>query len=75
MPRLGSAFPCRHCIFGTLSHLTRALALEDDLDEALGPSVRAAIMSPLLREEPDIALRVLTTVCLTSRIADYGRYC
>lgn len=39
----------------------RALALEDDLDETLGPSVRAAIMSPLFRKDPDIALRVLTT--------------
>src|SRR6516162_547507 len=39
----------------------RALALEDDLDETLGPSVRAAIMSPLFRQDPDIALRVLTT--------------
>jgi glutathione S-transferase len=39
----------------------RALALEDDLDEMLGPSVRAAIMLPLFREDPDIALRVLTT--------------
>jgi len=26
----------------------RALALEDDLDETLGPSVRAAIMSPVV---------------------------
>ena len=39
----------------------RALALEDDLDEALGPAVRATIMVPLLRHDPDIALRVLTT--------------
>jgi glutathione S-transferase len=39
----------------------RALAIEDDLDETLGPSVRAAIMSPLFRQDPDIALRVLTT--------------
>jgi len=39
----------------------RALALEDDLDETLGPSVRAAIMTPLFRDDPDIALRVLTT--------------
>jgi glutathione S-transferase len=39
----------------------RALALEDDLDETLGPSVRAAIMSPLFRQDPNIALRVLTT--------------
>ena len=39
----------------------RALALEDDLDETLGPSVRAAIMSPLFRQDPDIALRMLTT--------------
>jgi glutathione S-transferase len=38
----------------------RALALEEDLDETLGPTVRAAIMAPL-RHDPDIALRVLTT--------------
>jgi glutathione S-transferase len=39
----------------------RALALEEDLDETLGPAVRAAIMAPLFRHDPDIALRVLTT--------------
>ena len=39
----------------------RALALEDDLDETLGPALRAAIVTPLFRHDPDIALRVLTT--------------
>jgi glutathione S-transferase len=39
----------------------RALALEDDLDDTLGPALRAAIMTPLFRHDPDIALRVLTT--------------
>jgi glutathione S-transferase len=39
----------------------RALTLEDDLDETLGPALRAAIMTPLFRHDPDIALRVLTT--------------
>jgi glutathione S-transferase len=39
----------------------RALALEDDLDETLGPALRAAIITPLFRHDPDIALRVLTT--------------
>ena len=39
----------------------RALALEDDLDETLGPSLRAALVTPLFRHDPDIALRVLTT--------------
>jgi len=39
----------------------RALALEDDLDETLGPAVRAVIVTPLFRNDPDIALRVLTT--------------
>ena len=38
-----------------------ALALEDDLDETLGPALRAAIVTPLFRHDPDIALRVLTT--------------
>jgi glutathione S-transferase len=39
----------------------RALALEDDLDETLGPALRAALMTPLFRRDPDIALRALTT--------------
>jgi glutathione S-transferase len=39
----------------------RALALEDDLDETLGPALRAAIMTLLFRHDPDTALRVLTT--------------
>lgn len=39
----------------------RALAIEDDLDETLGPSIRAAIVTPLFRHDPDVALRVLTT--------------
>jgi glutathione S-transferase len=39
----------------------RALALEDYFDEQLGPALRAAVVTPLLRRDPDIALRVLTT--------------
>jgi glutathione S-transferase len=39
----------------------RALALEDDLDDTLGPALRAAIVTPLFRNDPDIALRVLMT--------------
>jgi glutathione S-transferase len=39
----------------------RALALEDDFDETLGPAVRAAVVTPLFQHDPDIALRVLTT--------------
>lgn len=39
----------------------RALALEDDFDETLGPAVRAAVVTPLFAHDPDIALRVLTT--------------
>ena len=35
--------------------------LEDDLDETLGPALRAAMMTPLFRHDPGIALRVLTT--------------
>jgi glutathione S-transferase len=38
-----------------------ALALEDYFDEQLGPALRAAIITPLFRNDPDIALRVLTT--------------
>jgi len=41
--------------------LQRALVLEDNFDETLGPAVRAAIVTPLFRNDPDIALRVLTT--------------
>jgi glutathione S-transferase len=39
----------------------RALALEDYFDEQLGPALRAAVVTPLFRRDPDIALRVLTT--------------
>ena len=38
-----------------------ALALEDYLDEQLGPALRAAIVTPLFRHDPDVALHVLTT--------------
>ena len=41
--------------------LRRALELEDYFDEVLGPSLRAAIVTPLFSENPDLALRVLTT--------------
>jgi glutathione S-transferase len=41
--------------------LQRALGLEDNFDEMLGPAVRAAIVTPLFRNDPDVALRVLTT--------------
>jgi glutathione S-transferase len=39
----------------------RALALEDYFDEQLGPALRAAIVTPLFRHDPDVALRMLTT--------------
>jgi glutathione S-transferase len=39
----------------------RVLALEDDLDEELGPALRAAVIAPLFEHDPDVALRVLTT--------------
>src|SRR5215831_5663304 len=39
----------------------RALALEDYLDEQLGPALRAAFVTPLFRHDPDLALRALTT--------------
>jgi glutathione S-transferase len=39
----------------------RALAIEDDLDETLGPALRAAIVTPLFQNDPDIAIRLLTT--------------
>jgi glutathione S-transferase len=43
------------------AQLRRALALEDYLDEGLGPSLRAAVVTPLFREDPDLAIRVLMT--------------
>ena len=43
------------------AHRRRALELEDYLDEVLGPSLRAAVVTPLFRDDPDLALRVLTT--------------
>lgn len=39
----------------------RALALEDDFDETLGPAVRAAMVTPLFQRDPEVALRMLTT--------------
>ena len=39
----------------------RALALENYFDEQLGSGLRAAIVTPLFRHDPDVALRVLTT--------------
>ena len=39
----------------------RALALEDFFDEQLGPQLRAAVVTPLFRHDPDLALRFLTT--------------
>jgi glutathione S-transferase len=39
----------------------RALELEDCFDEQLGPALRAAIVTPLFRQDPDLARRVLTT--------------
>jgi glutathione S-transferase len=39
----------------------RALALEDHFDEHLGPALRAAVVTPLFRHDPVLALRVLTT--------------
>src|SRR5499425_43030 len=39
----------------------RALALEDELDEQLGPALRAAMITPLFQNDPDLALRVITT--------------
>lgn len=43
------------------AELQRALALEDYLDEQLGPALRAAIVTPLFRNDPEAALRLLTT--------------
>jgi glutathione S-transferase len=32
----------------------RALALEDDLDETLGPALRVSLMTPLFRNDPEL---------------------
>jgi glutathione S-transferase len=39
----------------------RALEWEDDLDETLGPALRAAVVTPLFRHDPELGLRLLTT--------------
>ena len=39
----------------------RALALEDYFDEQLGPALRAVMVTPLFRNDPELALRALTT--------------
>src|SRR5262249_31841884 len=39
----------------------RALALADDLDAQPGRATRAAMVTPLFRHDPDVALRALTT--------------
>jgi glutathione S-transferase len=39
----------------------RALELEDDFDETLGPALRASLITPIFRQDRDLALRVLTT--------------
>jgi glutathione S-transferase len=39
----------------------RALDLEDYFDEGLGPALRAAMVTPLFRSDPDVALAMLTT--------------
>jgi glutathione S-transferase len=39
----------------------RAIDLEEHFDEMLGPSLRASLVTPLFRHDPEIALRVLMT--------------
>jgi glutathione S-transferase len=46
---------------GDATERQRALALEDIFDEQLGPPLRAAVVTPLFRHDPELALRVLTT--------------
>ena len=53
----------------------RALALEDYFDEQLGPALRAAVVTPLFRHDPDLALRVLRQACPTKRTRGCGRSC
>jgi len=46
---------------GDVTARQHALALEDYFDEQLGPALRASVVTPLFRQDPDIALRLLTT--------------
>jgi hypothetical protein len=55
-PRSKSAIPSRRCIPVTPPRCTARY-----FDEQLGPALRAAIVTPLFRHDPDLALRVLTT--------------
>lgn len=45
----------------TVAERQRALALEDEFDETLGPALRASMVTPLFEHDPDVALRMLTT--------------
>ena len=58
---LEERYPAPPLYPGDAAARQRALALEDYFDEQLGPALRAAIVTPLFRHDPDVALRVLTT--------------
>jgi hypothetical protein len=60
-PPSKSAIPSRRCIRSTPPRCTRALLWKTIFDEQLGPALRAAIVTPLFRYDPDLALRALTT--------------
>jgi len=58
---LEERYPAPPLCPGDAAARQRALALQDYFDEQLGPALRAAIVTPLFRHDPDVALRVLTT--------------
>ncbi len=58
---LEERYPTPRLIPADAAQRARALALEDYFDENLGPALRAAIVTPLFRKDPEIALKVLTT--------------
>lgn len=43
------------------AELERTIQLEDELDETLGPSLRAALFGPMFRDDPELALRTAMT--------------
>jgi glutathione S-transferase len=58
---LEDRFPAPPLYPGDAAARQRALALEDYFDEQLGPALRAAVITPLFRQDREIALRLLTT--------------
>lgn len=58
---LEEQYPDRSLYPADAGERRRALALEDYLDEQLGPALRSAIITPLFRHDPEVGLRMLMT--------------